>query len=152
MTRTIALLFLFAMPAAYAEPWLCTDADGNKAWSYDPASAASKSCIHRPIPSSNVWRARPRNDFGERPASFPTVDAKTQEKRDASRRQILEQELAREKKSLAEAMSALAEQQRAAGAARKAGVPDEGLRTYRERVRVHLTNIANLEKELGLDG
>ena len=152
MTRTIALLFLLAVPAAHAEPWLCTDGDGNKAWSYDPASAANKSCVHRPIPSPNVWRARPRSEYeAERPSSFPRVDAKTQEKRDASRREILERELAQEKKALALAMSALTEQVRATAQSRKAAGAEEGLRPYRERVRIHLTNIANLEKELGLD-
>lgn len=150
MTRTIALLLLLGVPVAHAEPWLCTDAHGNKAWSYDPASASQKNCEHRPIPSPNVWRVRPRDEYAsQRPPSFPSVDAKTQASRDATRREILERELAQEKKSLSEAMSALAEQQRAAGQARGA-VTDDKLRPYRDRVRLHLTNIANIEKELGL--
>lgn len=146
---------MLAMSAAHAEPWLCTDADGNKAWSYDPASKARKNCVHQPIPSPNVWRSRPREERAaapapERPTAFPSVDARTQVQRDATRRGILERELLEEKKALTAAMSALSEQQRIAAQAGSRGA-DAALRPYRERVRVHLTNIANLEKELGLD-
>jgi hypothetical protein len=150
MIRTIALLLLLGIPVAHAEPWLCTDANGNKAWSYDPASATLKNCEHRPIPSPNVWRVRPREENGaQRTPGFPSVDANTQAKRDATRREILERELVQEKKLLAEAMGALAEQQRAQPQARGAAAEDR-LRPFRDRVRVHLTNIANIEKELGL--
>ena len=150
MTRTIALLLLLGVPLAHAEPWLCTDPHGNKAWSYDPASASLKNCEHRPIPSPNVWRTRPRDEYGaQRTPGFPSVDAKTQAKRDATRRDILERELAQEKNSLTEAMAALAEQQRVQPQTRGAAAEDR-LRPYRDRVRLHLTNIANIEKELGL--
>ena len=150
MTRTIALLLLLGIPMAHAEPWLCTDRHGNKAWSYDPASAAMNNCEHKPIPSPNVWRVRPRDEYSvQRTPGFPSVDAKTQAKRDATRRDILERELAQEKKALSEAMAALAEQQRAVPHKRGTATEDT-LRPYRDRVRVHLTNIANIEKELGL--
>jgi hypothetical protein len=149
MKRTILLLLFAAVPVAHAEPWLCTDLHGNKAWSYDPASASLKNCEHRPIPSPNVWRVRPRDEGGaQRTPGFPNVDAKTQARRDATRRDILERELAQEKKSLTEAMAALAQQPRAQPQTRRAD--EDRLRPYRDRVRVHLTNIANIEKELGL--
>ena len=145
---------LLAGPAAHAEPWLCTQPDGNKAFSYEPESAKKKNCVHHPIPSANVWRVRPREPFAsyDRPVSFPKVDARTQKHRDLARREILERELAEEKKSLAEAMKQLAEQQRVAAAApgtvRTPPNGEDKLRPYRDKVRLHLTNIANLEKEL----
>ena len=160
MRWKLTLLFvgLLAGPAAHAEPWLCTEADGNKTFSYEPESAKKKNCVHHPIPSANVWRIRPREPVAsyERPVAFPKVDARTQKLRDAGRREILERELAEEKKSLAEAMKQLAEQQRAAtvvtpGAARPTANVEDKLRPYRDKVRLHLTNIANLEKELERD-
>ena len=153
MKWTLPLLLVLVAPVAHAEPWLCTDEHGNKAFSYDPESAGKRNCVHHPIPSANVWRVRPREEsVRERTAAFPRVDAKTQKQRDAARREILERELADEKKSLAEAMSQLAEQQRAITNARQSANVEEKLRPYRDKVRLHLTNIANLQKELGRDG
>lgn len=149
-----AVLFLLAIPVAHAEPWLCTDADGNKQFSYEPESAKRKNCVHHPIPSGNVWRRAPRGTEGthaHRVHSFPKVDAPTQKQRDVTRRQILERELAEEKKALAAAINELTEEKQ-----RLAKAPhlqaDEKLKPYAERIRVHLTNISNLEKELGVQG
>jgi hypothetical protein len=138
--------------AAYAEPWLCTQPDGTKTFSYEPASAHAKNCIHHPIPSGNVWRVRPRDDAGLRPEGFPRVEAKIQKQRDLARREILARELAEEKRALAEAMRELEEQQRAVNAARSDPGAQDRLKPYRERVRLHLTNISNLERELGRAG
>jgi hypothetical protein len=99
-----------------------------------------------------VWRRAASPDgTAERPAAFPRVEATIQKQRDLARREILARELAEEKKALAEAMRELAEQQRAATVARTAGGEDK-LKQYRDRVRLHTTNIANLEKELGHAG
>jgi len=147
------LIFACAVPAAHAEPWLCTGPYGNKSFSYEPESARDKNCVHHPIPSSNVFRVRPRNERSdERSVDFPRVDSKTQKQRDAARREILARELAEEKKSLAEANRALAEQQRLSANSRRDAALEEKLRPLRERVRVHLTNISNLERELGFEG
>jgi hypothetical protein len=149
MKWKLALVVVFAAPAAYAEPWLCTNEYGNREFSYDPASAGMKNCVHHPIPSGNVFRSRPRDDAS---ADFPRVDARTQKQRDAARRAILERELAEEKKALAVAMKQLAEQKVLHGKAGKAARVEEALKLYQDRVRVHLTNISNLEKELGREG
>ena len=149
MYRMLFLLLLLAPPAAVAEPWLCTEPDGSKGFSYDPASASRRNCVDNPIPSGNTVRVRPRS---EPTWEFPKVDAKTQKQRDGVRREILERELAEEKKSLTEAMKQLAEQQRASPKGRADTAADERLRSYRERVRLHMTNISNLEKELGREG
>ena len=149
-----SLLFLaFAVPAAHAEPWLCTGPDGNKAFSYEPESARNKNCVDHPIPSSNVFRVRPRSEMrDERAPDFPKVDAKTQRQRDAARREILARELAEEKKALAEATKALAEQQRQSASKRRDAAAEDRLGPLRERIRIHMTNISNLEKELGFEG
>jgi hypothetical protein len=151
MKWTFPLLLIFAS-AAHSAPWLCTHPDGSRAFSYEPEAAQSKNCIHHPIPSANVWRVRPREDAALRPEGFPRVDAKIQKQRDLARREILARELAEEKKALAEAMQELEAQQRAANAARSDPGAHARLKPYRERVRVHLTNISNLEKELGRAG
>ena len=151
MKSTLSLLVLVSS-SALAEPWLCTEPDGTKAFSYEPEAATRKNCKHHPIPSTNVWRTTPREYAGERPGAFPRVDAKVQKQRDLARREILARELAEEKKALAEAMRALEEQQLAMAAARREPRAQERLRPYRERVRLHLTNISNLEKELDRAG
>ncbi len=146
----LAVMFAMGAPAASAEPWLCTEPDGSRRFSYEPESAGRKNCAHHPIPSGNVWRARPRTaDAEQQSANFPRVDAKTQKQRDATRRAILERELLDEKRSLAEAMRLLAEQKRELrGKDRREARLEERLKPYQDRVRVHLTNISNLEKEL----
>ena len=148
MRWKLALLLIIAAPAAHAEPWLCTNEYGNRVFSYDPASADMKNCVHHPISSGNVFRAKPRDAT----ADFPKIDAGTQKQRDATRRSILERELANEKKALAAAMAELEEQKKRHGKAANAARVEEALKRYQDRVRVHLTNISNLEKELGSKG
>lgn len=136
--------------AAYAEPWLCTEADGVKRFNYDPQSATRKACVHHPIPSANVWRARPAPRVDG--AGFPRVDARTQKQRDAARREILERELAQERRALADAMQQLAEQKELRAREKDRSRAEANLKLYQDRVRVHLTNISNLEKELDRKG
>jgi hypothetical protein len=140
---------LVVAPQAFAEPWLCTGADGVKSFSYEPESARDKRCVDHPIPSANVWRNRPPSL--QSPAAFPKVDAKSQKQRDVVRRQILERELAEEQKSLAAAIRELAEYKQARVSYPKTPVGAD-LKAYEERIRVHETNIANLQKELGREG
>jgi len=147
MIWKVAVLFVLAVPAASAEPWLCADQYGVKSFSYDPSSAKQKNCVDNPIPSAN--HVRPHSaptTAARRDAAVPKVDSKTQKQRDLVRRQILERELAEEQKSLAAATQQLA-QVKERGAA-----PDQNLRSYEDRVRVHETNIENLRKELGRSG
>jgi hypothetical protein len=145
------LSLLAGAPAAFAEPWLCTDADGVKAFSYEPESARKPGCVDHPIPSANVWRKRPADAQARLAVPFPRVDARVQKQRDLARRQILERELAEEQKSLANAMRELAEYQQARASYPR--MPAAGdLKAYEDRIRVHQTNIANLQRELGREG
>ena len=146
----LLLMSLTAMvPHASAEPWLCTDADGVKSFNYEPESARNANCVDHPIPSANVWRKRAPSL--QTPAAFPRVDAKSQRQRDLVRRRILERELAEEQKALAAAIRELAQFKQA-----RVSYPGPPVRvdvkTYEDRIRVHQTNIANLQKELGREG
>jgi hypothetical protein len=143
------VLAALAAPAAHAEPWLCTLPDGRKEFSYDAESARNPRCVDNPLSRGYVRLAPPP---GAEPVSahadFPRVDAKTQKKRDVARREILERELAAERKGLADAMRELAELKQAQAAAAAPSI----VRQYEERIRTHRTNIANLEKELAAAG
>lgn len=151
MKGWLILVALLAAPAAMAEPWLCTDVNGIKSFSYDPASAGMKNCVNHPIPSGNVWRVRPPEERATG-AGFPTVDEKTQRQRDATRRRILERELAEEKKSLAAALQQLEALRKTSAAEADRGRLAGTLKPVEDRVRVHQANIANLERELGEKG
>src|SRR5687767_13813512 len=140
------------VPLAHAEPWLCTEPGGNKQFSYDPQSAKRKECVHHPIPSPNVWRANPAPRTDDGGTAFPRVDARIQKQRDAARRELLERELAEERRSLAEAMKELSQHKELHAREKDRARVEAGLKIYENRIRVHLTNIANLEKELGREG
>lgn len=143
----LALLLAWA-PVAHAEPWLCTEPDGTKRFNYEPESAKRKECVDQPIPSANVWRVRPRDEA----ADFPRVDTSTQRQRDLARREILQRELAEERRGLAEATRQLAEQKERHARDKDRTRVEAGLKPYQDRIRVHLSNISNLERELGREG
>lgn len=150
MRRGFLILLAVAGSPATAEPWLCTEADGNKAFNYDPQSAQRRECVDFPLSRGYVKRAAPRTDEYASPADFPRVDAKTQKRRDVARREILKRELIEEQKALAEAIREMVEARQArVGAAPPAPA---ALKRYEDRIRVHQTNIANLQKELGGEG
>ena len=146
-----ALLVVLA-PAAHAEPWLCTRPEGHKEFSYDPKSAQSKECVDNPIPSPNVWRANPGWRADRADTGFPRIDERTQKQRDAVRREILERELAEERRSLADARKQLAAEKELHARDKDRRRTESNLKIYEDRIRVHLANIANLEKELGREG
>ena len=72
-------LMLAAAPSANAEPWLCTQPDGSRRFSYEPESARNPRCVDHPIRSGNVVRV-PRKD--ETRLERPHLDADTPKDRD----------------------------------------------------------------------
>src|SRR5688500_6574485 len=107
----LKLAFIFclavpAMPAAHAEPWLCTNAYGVREFSYDPQAPGMTNCIDHPIRPGNKVGTKSRKDAlqNDARAPFPRVDARTQKERDTARRAILERELSEERRALALAM------------------------------------------------
>jgi hypothetical protein len=142
MRHAFPLLLLLGLtaPVAHAEPWLCTFPDGHKEFSYDAGSAGNRDCVDQPISRGYVRRPPPLGPYAS-PAEFPRIDSKTQKKRDVARREILERELEAERKSLAGAMRELAE-------IKQARVAPAMVKQYEERIRVHQSNIASLQREL----
>jgi hypothetical protein len=145
--RVLLVLVVPMAPAAQASPWLCTLPDGRKEFSYDAASASDRACVDTPISRGHVRRAPPPDPYAS-PAEFPRVDAKTQKKRDLARREILERELAEERRALATAIRELAELKEARVGATVPAV----VKQYEERIRTHRTNNANIERELARAG
>ena len=146
MRRVFWLLLALAAPAAYAEPWLCTQPDGRKEFNYDAESARKPNCVDQPLSRGHVRASRPAgSDIHSTPEAFPRVDAGTQKRRDTARREILKRELAEEQKALVAAIRELAELKQA----RVGATAPAALKHYEERIRVHQANIVSLQKELG---
>jgi hypothetical protein len=145
--RLFGLLLSIVAPAVRAEPWLCTEPDGRKEFSYDAESARKSSCIDYPLSRGHVRLAPSPADANLSPPDFPRISAKTQKRRDAARRDILQRELAEERRALVVAIKELAELKQARVASSAPAV-----KLYEDRIRTHQTNIANLERELGREG
>jgi hypothetical protein len=83
------------------------------------------------------------------PPGFPRVDRDTQRARDESRRKILQDELATEEKSLADARAKLTEQESVRhGDERNYQRVLDRLKPYQEAVERHERNVAALRKEI----
>lgn len=103
-----------------------------------------------PTSSNATAAAAPRASAVQAtPANFPRVDPNTQKARDGGRRKILEDELATEEKSLAEAKSKLAEQEQIRNGDEKnyQKVLDR-LQPFQEAVDRHERNVSALRTEL----
>jgi uncharacterized protein DUF4124 len=152
--RFIVVSLVLALLAAptLAETCKYVDKDGRTIYSNVPIKNARKLvCFQPPAPVA-----------AETPAPVPTpavkppdntkarVDASTQRKRDDERRQILEEELAREQDALAEARRALAEQESIrSGDERNYQRVLDRLKPYQETVEMHEKNIASIKREMG---
>ncbi|HQR50221.1 MAG TPA: DUF4124 domain-containing protein [Methylophilaceae bacterium] len=139
---------------AHAEIYKQVDADGHVTYSNVPIKGATKLNLDPPPSGSSSTKAPARTAT---PANFPRVDQETQRQRDDKRRQILEDELANEKKALEEARKNYVEGEAnpemftAAGGKRFRNVPkyEEKMKGLQEDVSQHEKNVELLEKELG---
>jgi hypothetical protein len=124
--------------AAQADIFKCTGGDGHVTYTNQKTD---KSCLtlSRDLPVSSV-SGRSGEARSPTPASFPRVDNGTQRKRDGNRRRILEEELGREEKLLAEARSALAV---------AAPKPGARLEPLQDNIALHERNLEALRKEIG---
>lgn len=143
----LAMLLAATAPAASAEIWECLDAAGNKRFTNIQAEA--KGCrVLNVSPVNTVSGGRPQAK-ARAPKNFPKVDGETQRERDAERQRILRQELASEQKLLEQAQRELAEQESMRlGSERNYQRVLDRLEPYRDKVRLHEENIANLRREL----
>ena len=138
----IALAALNAAPAA-AEIYKYVDENGRITYTNIPKKGAKK------LDLDPISAAKTRNNTG--PDNFPKVDNQTQKKRDDLRKQILQNELASEEKSLTDAQKILKE-----GEATRLGDEARNYQKFLDRVKklkdnvsLHERNIAALTKELG---
>ncbi len=140
-----ALLLLAAVftTSASAEIYKYVDETGRITYTNIPKKGAKK------LDLDPVSAAKTRNHTG--PTDFPKVDNQTQKKRDDLRKQILQNELVSEEKSLADAQKFLKD-----GEAIRLGDEARNTVKYLERVKrlkdivsLHEKNVAALKKELG---
>lgn len=155
MARTplyaVATLALLATPLAFGQEivWRCMQ-DGRAQYTNIKKETIGRDCsvVVREVSvvhSQPVPQPRP----SARPANFPRVDPETQRVRDDTRRQILEEELNAEVKSLAHARAKLAEQEAVRnGDERNYQKVLDRLQPYQETVERHERNVMALQKEL----
>ena len=153
--RFILVSLVLALLAAPTLGETCkyVDKDGRTIYSNVPIKNARKiTCFQPPAP---VAAETPPPTPTPAPAVKPPdntktrVDASTQRKRDDERRQILEEELAREQDALSEARRALAEQESIrSGDERNYQRVLDRLKPYQETVEMHEKNIASIKREM----
>lgn len=134
---------LFIAQPATAEIYKYVDENGRITYTNVPKKGAKK------LDLDPVSASKARNNTG--PASFPKIDNQTQKKRDDQRKQILQEELATEEKSLADSKTALkeGEAQRLGDEARNYPKYLDRIKRLKDNVALHERNIEALKKELG---
>lgn len=138
---------------AQADIYKRVDADGHVTYSNAPLKGSKR--IHL-APLSTFSAHSHKKDGKDSAAEFPRVDSATQQGRDKTRRQILEDELAAEEKALTEARNDLqASAERPEVIADKDGkvYPNEAkqvekMNALQVQVQLHEKNIAALKTEL----
>ncbi len=141
----LGLLSLCCISSAQAEIYKYVDKDGHVTYSNVPIRGAKKINLD-PLNTIPATRARPESAS---PAGFPSVDSDTQRRRDDTRRKVLEDELAAERKLLDEAKKALAEQEAVRmGNERNYQKYLDRVQPYKDNVALHEKNIEALQKEI----
>lgn len=145
------LLCLSHVEFACAEIYKRVDSQGHVTYSSEPIKGGKKLDLK---PLATIPGGRPSQSAT--PEDFPKVDTQTQKSRDATRRIILEDELATEEKLLATAKASLKELESNAPPLIDAdGVPfrhtgqhAEKLKAAQDAVALHEQNIKALKKEI----
>jgi uncharacterized protein DUF4124 len=141
-----------AVGTAHADIYKCVNDSGHVTYTNQKTNAKGCALLSKDQAVSTVPSSRPSapHQAGSTPSGFPRVDGDTQKKRDADRRQILEQELASEEKNLEQAKKDLTEQesQRSGNEKNYQRVLDR-LQPYKDKVALHERNIEALKKEIG---
>ena len=148
---TMVMSALYATPAQ-AEICMYRDAQGNVTYSnvtQSPPKGATKiRCFRETKPPAKTSgnTSPPKPDTKD---TFPNVDRDTQRQRDASRRSILEEELAAEERNLQEARRQLEEQESVRlGNEQNYQRYLERVQPFREAVETHERNVQALRREL----
>ena len=148
-------------PFALAEIYKHVDADGRVTYSNVKTKGAKKLELEPTDTSfggdSNEPKTKSKPSKTATPASFPKVDAGTQNQRDGARKQVLNSELEEERKALDEAKKAFeaasAQPEFSRGpdgkTFRNNGKFDEKMKPFQADIDAHQRNIQLLEKEIG---
>ena len=147
----LLLLLLGTSPTTFAEVYKCTDSDGRVTYTNDQSLARQCERIKTDLPVTSVPSPsrRPPSPSAAGSNDFPRIAPDTQRARDATRRQILQNELDTEEKSLAEAQAALAEQEAIRhGDERNYQRVLDRLQPFKDRVELHQRNIQALQREI----
>ncbi|MHB1678609.1 MAG: DUF4124 domain-containing protein [Sulfuriferula sp.] len=155
------LLFLLlgccAALAAHADIYKSVDASGRVTYTDQPVRGARRlnlgplpAPVFRAGTSSAEHKISTRKKNPSDPGGFPRVDAKTQNKRDALRRNILQSELRTEEQSLADAAVAKTDGEKL-NSGEQASSPGylARLKKLDDAIKLHRDNIKALGKELG---
>lgn len=153
----LCLLGLVVGSPARAEIYKCTDGSGISTFTDNPRSFGRRQCVSMNMDPVVTVPAPARRERSDRdrianenrvprqtpptPSSFPRVDSGTQQKRDLTRRAVLEDEMATEQRLLSDAQRDLEAAQRPPG--NPARLPQ-----LRNEVTAHQKNIEALHKEL----
>ena len=156
---TLVIAYILS-PAAHAEIYKHVDAEGRVTYSNVKIKGAKKLYLEPADTSfgntSDGETKRAPSAKTPTPASFPKVDAGTQNQRDGKRKEILQAELATERQALEEAKKAYAEGEskpevfRTADGSVRRNVPkfQAKMKALQENVDAHQRNIQLLEKEI----
>jgi hypothetical protein len=150
----LACAALAAASGAHAQGtvWKCMEADGRAHYTNIKKETEGKQCtvVTKEVSVVSSPAAPARAAGAEKsPPGFPKVDKDTQKARDASRRQILQDELAAEEKGLADAKANLAAQEAVRyGDEKNYQRVLDRLKPYQDAVERHERNISALRKEL----
>lgn len=138
---TAFLLLLSVLPAARAEIYMCTDAQGRR----ELTDTRKANCKALDLPNSfpaPTGRAAPAAPPAMAPANFPRVDSNQQKARDNERREILADELRNEEKKLAEL-----KKEYNGGEPERHG-NEKNYAKYQERVAQMKDNLSRAEKNI----
>jgi hypothetical protein len=105
--QTLALIFLLVPVSAYAEIYKYVDENGQVTFT-DVYRRGAKRLDVPSGPQGLTGKPQKRASLNPSPANFPRIDAATQRKRDDIRRQVLQDEIASERKNVDDARRQLA--------------------------------------------
>ncbi len=148
------LLSALAPLPARAEIYKYVDANGNVTFTDVPRKGEKAAKVYD-LPAGPLDAARPKEvrkrAAGYGPANFPRISPAAQRKRDDLRMRILDDELARERKDLAQARASLARAQHPLPG-EQATSPSflARLKRLRDAVNRHQQNIGAIQQEISL--
>jgi hypothetical protein len=150
--RLISLLSLLLVAPAHAEIYKYVDENGNVTFTDVYKKGAKR--IEMPgapatLPSASAASPKKRASYTPSPADFPRIDAGTQKRRDDIRRQVLQDEIATERRNADEARRQLALGERVQPGERATDSTYlNRVNRLRQSVDQHEQNIVAIQREL----